>query len=103
MGQTGLNKAQNEVFRHFLKFGSYNSLVIAYDDSLRQSLTSSRGKTHIKNFGGPNMGQTGQNRYFLKFDSLVFLDIIQDCRLGQCPTSSRPEISKINYVAQIRA
>ena len=56
----GLNQAQNKVFRHFLEFGSYVFLEIAYNDSLRQCLTSSRGKTHEKHFEGPNLGQTGQ-------------------------------------------
>ena len=37
-------------------------LKIAYNDSLRQWLTSSRGETHEKNLGGSNLGRTGQNR-----------------------------------------
>ena len=40
----GLNQAQNEVSRHFLDFESLVYLEIAYDDSLQQCLTSSRGK-----------------------------------------------------------
>ena len=43
-----LNQAQNEVFHHFLEFGSYIFLEIAYSDSLRQCLRSSRGKNHEK-------------------------------------------------------
>ena len=62
LGPTGLNQAQNEVFPHFLEFGSYVFLEIEHDDSLRQYLTSIRSKIHDKNFGGPNFGQTGQNR-----------------------------------------
>ena len=58
----GLNQAQNEVFCHFLEFVTYLFLEIAHNDSLRQCLTFSRDKTHEKNLGGPNMGQTGQNR-----------------------------------------
>ena len=45
-----LNRAQNEVFYHFLKFGSLVFLKIAYHDSLQQCLASSRGKTYGKNF-----------------------------------------------------
>ena len=48
---------------------------MAYDDSLRQFPTSSRDKTHEKNFRGPNLGQTDQNRAELRslalFSSLV--------------------------------
>ena len=43
-------------FCHFLKFGSLVFLEIAYKDSLRQCIRSSRGKTHEKKkFGGPNL------------------------------------------------
>ena len=58
----GLNQAQNKVFPHFLEFGSYVFLEIEYDDSLREYLTSSRGKIHEKNLGrkfwsnGPKSG-----------------------------------------------
>ena len=45
LGITGLNMAQSEVFCHFVEFGSYFSLEIAYNNSWRQLLTSSRGKT----------------------------------------------------------
>ena len=45
LGITGLNMAQSEVFCHFVEFGSYFSLEIAYSNSWRQLLTSSRGKT----------------------------------------------------------
>ena len=37
----GLNQAQNEVFHHFIEFGSYDFLEIAYHNSLWQCLTSS--------------------------------------------------------------
>ena len=46
---------------HFLKFGSLVFLEIACNDILQQCKTSSRGKTHKKNLGDPNIGQTGQN------------------------------------------
>ena len=58
LGPTGINQAQNEVF----EFGLYVFLEITYDDSLRQCLTSSRGKIHEKKFWCPNLGQTGQNQ-----------------------------------------
>ena len=72
--------AQNEVDHHFLEFGSYVFLEIAYNNSLRQRLMSSRGKSHEKNFENLNYGQMGQNwaenfvpYHFLKFGSLAFL------------------------------
>ena len=43
LGPMGLNQAQNEVFNHFLEFGSYVFLAIEYDNSLQQRLASSRG------------------------------------------------------------
>ena len=58
----GLSQIQNEVFCHFIEFGSYIFLEVAYNDSLRQSLTSSSGKTYEKHLGDPNFGQTDQNR-----------------------------------------
>ena len=38
------------------KCGLLVFLEIAYNDSLQQCITSSKGKTHEKNFGGPNLG-----------------------------------------------
>ena len=78
----GLNQAHNEVFHHFFELGSLIFLEIAYNDSLQQCLTFSRGDTHGKNFWGPNLGQTSLNQsqnevfvHFFKFGSLVFLEI----------------------------
>ena len=51
LGPTCLNQVQNEVFPHFLEFGSYVFFEIEYDDSLRQYLTSIRSKIHGKIFG----------------------------------------------------
>ena len=48
LGSMGLNQAQNEVFRHFMEFESHDFLEIGFSDSLRQFLTSRRGKTLIK-------------------------------------------------------
>ena len=55
-------KNQNELFRHFLKFGSYVFPETAHDDSSQKCLTSSRTKTSEKNIREQNLGQTGQNR-----------------------------------------
>ena len=41
LDRTGQNQAQNEVFHHFLEFGSLVFLEIAYSGSLQQCLTSS--------------------------------------------------------------
>ena len=91
-GQKGQNWAGNQVFCHFLKFGSLVFLEIAYNDSLQQCMISSRGKTHEKNFGDQIWVKMGQNQifcHFLKFGSLVLLDIAQDDSLEHCLTTSR--------------
>ena len=49
LGPTGLNQAQNEIFRHFVEFGSYVFLETGHGDCLWQCLTASIGKTHEKN------------------------------------------------------
>ena len=71
----GLNRAQNEVFHHLLKFGSYVFLEIAYNDNLPQCQTSSRGKIHEKKLGAlvcAKQAITGpENRFFDIFSSLV--------------------------------
>ena len=82
-----------------------------------QCLTTSRGKTLKKNFGGQNHAQncffykslehfvtTGRDKAHGKklgtqigseiMVFAIFLDIAQDCSLGQCLTSSRAETSK---------
>ena len=46
LGQMGQNRAQNKGFCYFLKFDSLVFLKIAYNDSLQQCLTASRGKTY---------------------------------------------------------
>ena len=67
-------------FCHFHKSGSLILFDIAYNNSLQQWLTSSRGKTHEKNILGPNLSQNGSKSspklvfyHLLKFGSLVFL------------------------------
>ena len=50
LGAMGLNQAQNEVFYHFLEFGSYVFLEIAYNETLQQFITSNRGTTYEKIF-----------------------------------------------------
>ena len=74
----GLNQAQNEMFRHFVEFGLYVFPKIAYNDSLRQCLTSSRGKTHDKSFLRPKFGPNGPKSNpklggFLSFSKVIFI------------------------------
>ena len=76
-------------FCYFRKFGSLVFLYIAYDDSLEQCLTTSRGETYEKNCWGG-----GDWAHFVKFAWLVFFDIAQNCSLGQFLTSSKVETSK---------
>ena len=85
LGQRGQNLSRNQVFCHFLKFGSLVFLEIAYND-----------KIHQKNFWGPNLVQKSQNRpqnqvfyHFLNFSSLVFFEIAYNYSLRQCLTTIR--------------
>ena len=59
MGPTGLNQFQNEVFLHFFEFGSLVFLEAVCNDSLQQSLTSSRDKTREKKILGSKFGANG--------------------------------------------
>ena len=59
LGSSGLHWAQNEVFGNFLDCGSLVFLESAYNDSLQQCLTSSRGKTHKKVFGTLILAKVG--------------------------------------------
>ena len=88
-------------FCHFLQFGSLVFLEIAQDDSLEQYLTTSRGKTCKKNWGGQIWAKQTKIRskisffcHFLKFGSLVFLQIAQDDSLEHCLTTSRGKTCK---------
>ena len=65
------------VFFHFLKFESYVPLDIAYNDSLGQSLTSSRGKTHEKNLC-LNQVQSEIFPHVLEFGPYFFFEIEYD-------------------------
>ena len=82
-GPNKLNHAQNYVFRHFLYFGSTVFLEIAYNNSLKQCLTSSRGDTYEKNWGrgwrnlGENPAQKQVFCYFLKFGDNLELKCIR--------------------------
>ena len=51
MCQMSQNRTQNEVFCHFLKFGSLVFLEIAYNNSLQQCLASKRGKINEEKIG----------------------------------------------------
>ena len=44
------NRARNYIFGHFLKLGLSVFLEVPYIDSLKQCITSSRGKTYEKKF-----------------------------------------------------
>ena len=54
MTEEGRFLTKNFGGRNFLEFGSLVFLEIAYNDSSQQCLTSSRSKTHEKNFGSLN-------------------------------------------------
>ena len=56
LDQMDQNKAQNQVFCHFFKFGCLVFLEIVQDDSLEHCLTTSRGKTQEKKLGGTKLG-----------------------------------------------
>ena len=56
MGPMGLNQAQNEVFCHFIEFGSYVFLEIVYSDSSQQCPISSKGKPTANGTNWPNSG-----------------------------------------------
>ena len=56
MDPTALNKAQNEVFRHFLEFGWYVFLETEHDDSSGWCLSSSKDKFYKKVETGDKFG-----------------------------------------------
>ena len=70
----GLKQSQSDVFCYFLKFGSYVSLEILCDDSLRQYLTSSEGGIHKKILGPPFSLNLGQRLGFLPFCQVWFIN-----------------------------
>ena len=81
--QAGQNRVQNKFFFNFLKLVLLVFPEIAYDYGLEHYLTTSRGKSHEKNFWGPKLGPKLR---FLPFcqGCIIFLDIAQDCSSGQC-------------------
>ena len=99
LGPTGLNQAQNEVLHNFLEFGSLVFLEIAYNDSLQQCLTYSRGKNPWKKMFGTQIWTKWAKIspgisffcccHFRKFCTLVFLEIAYIDILQQCLKSSR--------------
>ena len=60
-GPNGPKSGPKLDFCHFLKLGSLVCLEIAYNDSLQQFLTSSRGKIHKKDLG-PRFVPKGPSR-----------------------------------------
>ena len=98
------NQAQNQVFGHFLKFGSLVFLEIAYNDSSLQFLTSRRDKVDENIFGAQIWAKGAKIRLetklfccFLKFGSLIFLEIAYNDSLQQCLTSSRDKIHEKHF------
>ena len=72
LGKTSQNWARNQVFRHFLEFGSLAFLEIAYNDSLQQCITSRRDKNYEKNLRDSNLDQNRPKiRFFAIFLSLL--------------------------------
>ena len=71
----GLNPAKNDVFCHFVEFGSKDFLEIECNDGLRQFLTSHGSKT-LKNIFGAQIWAKRTKiglrvRFFAIFSSLV--------------------------------
>ena len=82
LGSMGLIQSQNEVFRHFLEFGSYVFLEIVYNDSLGQCLTSSRVKIHEKNLRSkfrPNGPKLDPKLDFSTFSQVYFISFSLNC------------------------
>ena len=67
----GLNQAQNEVFCDFLEFGSLVFLEIAYNDSLQQCLTTSRGKTRKKKLRAQIWAKQAKIRPKIRFFTIL--------------------------------
>ena len=78
-----LNQAQNEVFRHFLEFGSLFFFEIAFNDSLQQCLTSIRDKNPRKIFLSPkfvpNEPKLGPKLGFSPFSQPWFINFCCNC------------------------
>ena len=83
LSQRGQNRAGNQVFCHFLKFGLLFFLEIPHSRSLQQCLTSSRDKTLHKKFWGPFWTKNGQNQtqnqFFLPFCQVWFITFPLNC------------------------
>ena len=75
------NKIKNEVSHHFTEFGFFIFLKIACNDSLRQYLTSSGGKTHKKFFLGGEGGldQLGPKLGFWPFSEVWYSSFPLNC------------------------
>ena len=71
--QTGQNRVQNKFFFNFLKLVLLVFPEIAYDYGLEHYLTTSRGKSHEKNFWGPKLGPKLR---FLPFVKVVLFSLI---------------------------
>ena len=60
-------------------WGSCTFLENAYNDSLRQYLTSIRGKTHEKKIGEPNWPKSGLKLSFSPFSQVWFISFPLNC------------------------
>ena len=83
LDQTDQNRARNQVFCYFLKFGSLVFLEIAYIDVLQKCLTSNRGKTLKKNLArgrfGLNGPKSGPKLGLLSFSQVWFISFSGNC------------------------
>ena len=100
--------AWNNVFCHFLRFGSLFFLKIAYSDTLQQCVTSSRGKIHEKRFWTQIWVESvkigSKIKFFAIFLSLsVIFSIGQNDNSEQCLITSRGKTHKKKLGAQIWA
>ena len=78
LGPTGIHRFQNEVFAIFLSLDYNFFLEIPYIDSLRQCLTSSKGKTHEKILGASWL-KLGSKLGFFSFYQVWFISFPVNC------------------------
>ena len=82
LGQEGQNWDQNQVFYHFLKFGSLVFPQIAHDVTLEQCLATSRGKTLKKILGPkfwPSGSKSGLKLGFFPFSQVWLISVPLNC------------------------
>ena len=100
-----LSQVQNQVFCHFLEFGSYVFLEIESKDSLRQCLTSNRGKTHEKKFGAQVWVKWTKIGLKISFFFVIFSSLVHQISFklhkmigwNYCLTTSRGKTHKKHF------